>query len=87
MATTADPANEREIARLNRESERLEAETRKLMAEATKLNAEQFKLSAEQSKLSIDSRLLPWQLLAQGALAAAALMGAGAALAKLFLVN
>ncbi len=87
MATTADIPVDDDVRRLNRESGRIEAETRKLLAEAMKLNAEQFKLSAEQSKLLVDARLSPWMLLAQGALAAAALMGAGAAFAKLFLAH
>jgi hypothetical protein len=81
MATIPDTS----VDDLNRQSARLEAETRKLMAEANKLSAEQLKLSAERSKLEIDTRFSPWIFVAQAALAAAALMGAGAALAKLFL--
>ena len=81
MATVADVS----VEELTRDAARLEAETRKLMAEAGKLNAEEYKLAAERAKLASDTRFSPWLLLAQGALAAAALMGAGAALAKLFL--
>jgi hypothetical protein len=84
MASIPDTSDD-DIRSLNRESARLEAETRKLLAEANKLSAEQLKLSAERDKLHTDVRFSPWILLAQGALAAAALMGAGAALAKLFL--
>ena len=53
--------------------------------ESEKFTAEQKKLYAEEAKLRKDTMLSPWLLLAQGALAAAALMGAGAAFAKLFL--
>ena len=53
--------------------------------ESEKFTAEQKKLYAEEAKLRKDAMLSPWLLLAQGALAAAALMGAGAAFAKLFL--
>ena len=81
MATVHDPS----VDELNRQSARIEAETRKLMAEAAKLNAEEYKLSAERSKLQTDKALSPWLLLAQGLIAGAALLGAGAALTKLFL--
>jgi hypothetical protein len=81
MATIPDTP----IDDLNRQSARLEAETRKLLAEANKLSAEQYKLSAERSKLEVDTRISPWTLLAQGLLAGAALLGAGAALAKLLI--
>jgi hypothetical protein len=88
VATVSDPS----IEDLNRQSARLEAESRKLRAEAEKLNAEQYKLVAEQYKLEAerfkldrDKALSPWLLLAQGLIAGAALVGAGAALAKLFL--
>ena len=81
MATIPDTS----IDEINRQSARLEAETRKLMAEASKLNAEQYKLSAERMKLETDARFSPWLFVVQCTLASAAIMGAGAALAKLFL--
>ncbi len=88
MATATEPS----IDELNRQSIRLEAESRKLRAEAEKLSAEQHKLVAEQYKfeaerfkLERDKTLSPWLLVVQCTLAAAAIMGAGAALAKLFL--
>ena len=84
MATTPDTSDD-DIRRLNRDSARLEAETRKLLAEAGKLNAEEYKLAAEHRKLTTDAQLSPWLLLAQGLIAGGALVGAGAALAKLFL--
>ena len=74
-----------DVRRLNRESVKLEAEARKLLAEAAKLNAEQQKLTAEERKLTRDTMLSPWLLLAQGLIAGAALLGAGAALTKLIL--
>jgi cell division protein FtsB len=73
-----------EIVRLNRESAKLEAETRKLLAEANKLSAEQSKLSAEQAKYVVGSSILPRSMIFQAMLATAALLGAGAAIAKLF---
>ena len=84
MATIPD-TSEDEIRRLNRDAARLEAETRKLVAEAEKLRAEKYKLSAESSKLDRDTTLSPWLLLAQGLIAGAALIGAGAGLAKLLM--
>jgi hypothetical protein len=77
---------ETSIEELNRQSARLDAETRKLMAETDKLKAEQYKLAAEQMELGRDTSLSPWLLLAQGLIAGAALIGAGAALAK-FLIS
>ncbi len=92
MATAADPSED-DIHRLNRDSAKLEAEARKLRAEASKLNAEEHKLSAERYKLEAerytlerDKTLSPWLLLAQGLIAGAALIGAGAGLAK-FLIG
>ena len=85
MATIPDSSDDSDIRRLNRESAKLEAETRKLMAEASKLGAEQLKLSAERAKREGDFRLSPWLLLAHGLIAGPALLGAGAALAKLYL--
>ncbi|NIJ09156.1 putative RNase H-like nuclease (RuvC/YqgF family) [Sphingomonas vulcanisoli] len=73
MATVTEPS----ISELHRQSERLEAETRKLMAEANKLTAEQLKLQAERE-------LMPRSMIFQAMLATAALLGAGAAIAKLF---
>ncbi len=68
---------ETSIEELNRQSARLEAETRKLMAEANKLAAERLKFETERE-------LLPKSLIFQAMLATAALLGAGAAVAKLF---
>ena len=84
MATIPDRADV-EIRRLHNDADKLEAEARKLMAETHKLEAEKAKLSAERAKLETDARFSPWLILAQGTLAAAALMGAGAAIAKLLM--
>jgi hypothetical protein len=73
MATIPDPS----IEELNRQSARLEAETRKLMAEANKLAAERLKFDSERE-------LMPRNMIFQAMLATAALLGAGAAIAKLF---
>ena len=50
--------------------------------ESEKFTAEQKKLMAEEAKLRKDTALSPWLLLTQGLIAGAALLGAGAALAK-----
>jgi hypothetical protein len=73
MASIPDPST----TELNRQSERLEAETRKLLAEAQKLAAEQLKFQAERE-------LMPRALILQAMIAFAAVLGAGAALAKVF---
>ena len=73
MATAPEPS----IEELNRQSARIEAETRKLMAEANKLAAERLKLDSERE-------LMPKSMIFQAMLATAALLGAGAAIAKLF---
>ncbi|MEA1085502.1 hypothetical protein ACLBWH_10575 [Sphingomonas sp. M6A6_1c] len=84
MATIPDTSDD-DIRRLNRDSAKLEAETRKLMAEAGKRTAEEYKLLAERLKLERDRMISPWLLLAQGLVAGAALVGAGAALAKMLI--
>ena len=77
MATQIDPKDfqlQEQFARLRlqiEESEKFSAETRKLVAEMTKTQS--------------DLKYQPWFILFQGVLAAAALMGAGVAFAKLFL--
>jgi hypothetical protein len=43
------------------------------------------KMQAEINKIQAETRWLPWQVVFAGALATAGLLGAGAALAKLFL--
>jgi len=73
MATVSDPS----IDELNRQSALIEAETRKLMAEANKLAAERLKFDSERE-------LMPRSMIFQAMLATAALLGAGAAIAKLF---
>jgi hypothetical protein len=73
MATAPDPS----IEELNRQSARLEAETRKLLAESNKLAAERLKLATE-------AEILPRALIFQAMIAFAAILGAGAAIAKLF---
>ena len=77
METKIDPKDfqlQEQFARLRlqiEESEKFSAETRKLVAEMTKTQS--------------DLKYQPWFILFQGVLAAAALMGAGVAFAKLFL--
>ena len=73
MATIPEPS----VEELNRQSARLEAETRKLMAEANKLAAERLKFDSERE-------LMPRAMILQAMIAFAAILGAGAAMAKLF---
>ena len=80
MASVQDPS----IDELNRQSARVEAETRKLMAETNRLAAERLKLDSERSKLQANTEFMPRAMIFQAMLATAALIGAGAAIAKLF---
>ena len=73
MASVSDPS----IEELNRQSARIEAETRKLMAEANKLGAEKLKFDSERE-------LMPRSMIFQTMIAFAAILGAGAAIAKVF---
>jgi hypothetical protein len=73
MATAPDPS----IEELNRQSARIEAETRKLMAESNKLAAERLKLLTEHE-------IMPRAMILQAMIAFAAILGAGAAIAKIF---
>jgi hypothetical protein len=57
--------------------ERAQAETRKFVAESNELTAEMF-------KLALEHMLAPRQVAAASVAATAALIGAGATLAKLF---
>ena len=72
MATASEPS----VEELNLQSARLEAETRKLMAEANKLAAKRLKFDSERE-------LMPRSMIFQAMIAFAAVLGAGAALAKL----
>ncbi len=60
-------------------------EVEKLSAESRKLSAEQLKLPAEQLKIEAETGYLPRTVNFQAMIATAALLGAGAALAKFFL--
>ena len=52
--------------------------------ESEKFTAEEKKLRAEEAKLRRDTELMPRAMIFQAMLATAALLGAGAAIAKLF---
>ena len=52
--------------------------------ESEKFTAEQKKLMAEEAKLRKDTDFMPRSMIFQAMLATAALLGAGAAIAKLF---
>ncbi|MEH3103938.1 MAG: hypothetical protein PGN12_08525 [Sphingomonas phyllosphaerae] len=83
MATQPDidPLNLREqLARIDK----LRAETEKTLAEVSKVVAETAKASADTAKVSIDTRVVSYATVFQGLIAVAGLLGAGAAIAKLF---
>lgn len=60
-------------------------EIEKIAAESRKLTSERLKLDAEQAKLMRDTQISPWLLAVQALIAGAALVGAGAGLAKLLM--
>ena len=80
MATASEPS----VDELNRQSARIEAETRKLMAETNKLAAERLKFDSEREKFDSERELMPRSMIFQAMIAFAAILGAGAALGKLF---
>ncbi|UZK67540.1 hypothetical protein [Sphingomonas sp. M1-B02] len=65
-------------------SEKLQLEGQKLQAERLKLEAERLRIEAERLKAGVDTKILPFATVFQGLIAIAALLGAGAAIAKLF---
>ena len=65
-------------------SEKLILEGQKLQFERYKLEAERLKIEADRLKAGIETELLPRSMILQAMLATAALLGAGAAIAKLF---
>ena len=68
------------------DAEEQRARVRRTIEEAEKLAAETRKLIAETGKYRSEARFHPWSVLFQGTLAATAVMGAGVAIAKLFLI-
>ena len=65
-------------------SEKLQLEGQKLQAERLKLEAERLRIEAERLKAGVETRIVPFATVFQGLIAVAALIGAGAAIAKLF---
>ena len=61
------------------------ARIRRSQVETEKFVAEQRKLMAEAAKFDRERTLAPWQIMATTAAGTAALIGAGIALAKVFL--
>ena len=66
-------------------SEKLQLEGQKLSFERLKLDAERLKMDAERPKAGVETVMLPRTMIFQAMLATAALLGAGAAIAKLLL--
>ena len=54
------------------------------LEEVEKISAETRKLLAEANKVGVDARAVPYTTIFQGAIAIAGLLGAGAAIGKLF---
>jgi hypothetical protein len=65
-------------------SEKLILEGQKLQFERYKLEEERLKIEADRLKAGVEMQLLPRGMIFQAMLASAALLGAGAAIAKLF---
>ena len=59
------------------------ARLRLMVEESEKFSAETRKIVADMIKTQAETKFQPWVVLFQGSLAAAALLGAGAAIAKL----
>lgn len=74
--------SEVEINQINANTNKLIAEANKLLAERLKFGAEQGKLSAEQSKMERERQWYPFVI---AGTAGAAILAAGAGLAKLFM--
>ena len=70
--------------RENYDFEEQRVRIRRAIEESEKFIAEQKKLMAEEAKLRRDTELTPRSMIFQAMLATAALLGAGAAIAKLF---
>ncbi len=80
-------ASDERMARLHEiieNSEKLQLERQKLQAERLKLEAQRLRIAAERLKTDVDTRIVPFATVFQGLIAIAALIGAGAAIAKLF---
>ncbi len=90
MATRSEHENfdiEEQRARIRRaleESDKLSEEARKLAAERIKFEHEWLKIQSERLKTEADLNFMPRIMVFQAMIATAALLGAGAALAKLF---
>ena len=72
------------IREIGSNSEKLLLEGQKLQFERHKLEAERLKMETERLKAGVEAELLPRSMAFQAMLATAALLGAGAAIAKLF---
>ena len=70
--------------KLQLEGQKLSFERNKLDAERLKMDAERLKMDAERSKIDRETGIITWVTIFQAMLATAALIGAGAAIAKIF---
>ncbi len=91
MATQADRGEidlQEQLARIREigaNAEKLILEGQKLAFERNKLEAERLKMEVERIKTKADTEFMPRAMIFQAMIAAAALLGAGAAIAKLFM--
>jgi uncharacterized coiled-coil DUF342 family protein len=87
ISAESDKLNEERLQFTREQFERmrkLTEETDRLNAERRKLTAEADKFGAERRKVMEETKLVSYATIFQGLIAVAALLGAGAALAKLF---
>ncbi|MFM9976498.1 MAG: hypothetical protein ACKVOP_00425 [Sphingomonadaceae bacterium] len=90
MATRLNPSDldiQEQLARIREigsNGEKLILESQKLQFERFKLEEERLKMEAERLKAGVETELFPRNMIFQAMLATAALLGAGAAIAKLF---
>ena len=83
MATQIEPKEldlQEQLARIRK----TQAEIDKMFDERSKVRAELDKMAIERSKVQTEIKVMPATLIFQAMLATAALLGAGAAIAKLF---
>lgn len=83
MATTIEPKEldiQEQLARIRR----MAAESDKLYEERLKMEHERLKIERERLKIEAETKVISPNMIFQAMLATAALLGAGAAIAKLF---
>lgn len=83
MATQLDP-KELDVRYVMAQIDQSLQEAARARAETDQRYAEHLKIVAEQRQINDETKFMPWRVAFQAMLATAALIGAGAAIAKLF---